>query len=125
MNHGAKVQPSKKTTSAFMPQTPEDIAKLPINSPEKRRWLLTASARDIQAFIHAIVDMPYTVKEYELARTALEVRISEDQSAAAEKLERQTHTLIRFTTRLYYLTWGLLALTAGLLVFTIWLVMRH
>jgi len=75
--------------------------------------------------IHRLLKAAYTSKEYELARTALEVRISEDQSAAAEKLERQTHTLIRLTTRLYYLTWGLLALTAGLLGFTIWLVIRH
>ena len=64
-----------------MQKTPKEIAALPINAPEKRKWLLEASAREIQQFIHLIVDNPYGGKEYELARTALDIRLAEDAKA--------------------------------------------
>jgi len=101
-----------------MNKPPQEIANLPVNSSEKRQWLLTASARDIQVFINGIADNPYAAKEYELARTALEVRISDDCLKSAEILEHHTVKLISLTRNLVWLT-------AALLVFTICLAIRH
>ena len=100
---------------------------------------MEASAREIQQFIHVIADNPYGGKEYELARTAIDVRISEDVAKSAEKLtgqldrlvdqigvlvliseeqkklaaklEGQTKTLIR-------LTWAVVIFSIALLLFT-------
>ena len=106
--------------------TPEDAANLAVNTPERRQWLLSASAPDIQRFIHAIADKPYVAVDYELARTALEVRIADDQIKSAEKLENHTRVLVDVTklllseTKLLRLmTVCLVILTTGLLIFAI------
>jgi hypothetical protein len=94
-----------------MRKTPKQIADLPVNSGEKRQWLLEASAREIQQFIHLIADNPYCGKEYELARTALDIRLAEDADVAAQNLVlgtdhlvTQTEKLVKFTQSLVYLT---------------------
>ena len=50
--------------------------------------------------------------------------IAEEQAKSAEKLERQTETLINLTRGLFRLTWILVVLTAGLLAFT-YMLLRH
>ena len=69
-----------------------------------RGFLVTASARNIQEYIHEKSASPDS-HMYQRARTALNIRLAED----AEIISK----------RLYKLTWALLAITAVLLVFTI------
>jgi pantoate kinase len=115
-----------------MPKTPQEIATLPVNEIETRDWLHDASARDIQAYARAIINKTYAEPDRELARVALQVRISEDNLKAAKALEQHTKSLILLmqslveeTKVLRKLTVGLLILTVGLLVFTIVLAVRH
>src|SRR5690349_6546033 len=109
-----------------MPKTPQDIAALPANSIETRDWLHDASARDIQSYSRAIITKLYSESDRELARVALQVRISEDSLKASEILQQHTKSLVFLmqslldeTKFLRNLTIGLLVLTAGLLIFTI------
>ncbi len=85
-----------------------------MNSQDQRKWLLNASPRDIQLFIHELAGNQYSGEVYEFARTALEVSISKDQAASAQKLERQTDTLIILTKSLKLYTVMLFVLTAVL-----------
>jgi hypothetical protein len=52
----------------------------------------------------------------------IQLIIADEQAKSAEKLDRQTDTLINLTRRLFQLTWILVILTAGLLVLTYYLV---
>ncbi len=114
------------------------MASLPINSPEKRHWLLESSAQEIQGFIHASYANyvnGYGREEYELARTALDVRIAEDAERLAVRFEQQmirltgmaeeqkvlAERLDRQTSKLIYLTYALVVLTLLLLFFTVYL----
>ena len=115
-----------------MPKTPQEIAKLPINDTETRDWLHDASPREIQAYARAIINKQYAEGDRELARVALQVRISEDGLKASQALEHHTKSLIllmqsllKETKILRHLTIALLVLTAGLLVFTVVLAVRH
>jgi hypothetical protein len=78
-------------------------------------FLVKASARDLQEFIHNIPVDIYS-HLYQRARTALEIRISEDHLKAAEILERHTRSLISLTRALVWLTFGLLVVTLILAV---------
>ena len=77
---------------------------------EQKEWLIKASAREIQAYIHLTGAMPHQTM-YQYARTALEVRLGEDFLESSERMERMTKWLVR-------LTWVLVAFTLVLLVFT-------
>ena len=73
-----------------------------------------ASAAELQEFMHGI--QAHAGSSYfNWARTALDIRLADEQVMSARKLERQTQQLI-------YLTWGLVALTLGLLILTLVLV---
>lgn len=113
-----------------MGKTPQEIANLPLNSPEKWQWLTNASAKDIQTFIHTVSKSDYASRDYQLARTALEIRIAYDHAQMSERLEKAVIALTgiaeeqrrlaakldRQTTTLIRLTWALAALTAALFV---------
>ena len=93
----------------FMP-TPEEIAGSS-NGPEVQAYLLNPSRtpREILRFIKAA---PKEAHDTHLATHALKVRISEEQSESAEKMERQTRQLV-------FLTWALLVVIFVLLVYTV------
>jgi hypothetical protein len=95
--------------------------------PEKDEWFRNASIQELREFIHNISFPPYP-SDYELARSALDIRIAEEQSVSATKLERQTdrlvnqtEVLVRFTRRLYWFT---VALTFVAIVQTIVMVVE-
>jgi hypothetical protein len=104
-----------------MGKTPQEIASLPVNSPEKRQWLLTASARDIQTFIDVISKSDYSSRDYEVARTALEIRIAEDQAQTAERLEKQVAGLAGIAAEQKRLAEKLDVQTDRLVGLTVWL----
>ena len=120
--------------------TPEEAAKPATwpNNDDKRvqEFLVDASARVIQAFIHLIPINAHSCF-FHLARTALDVRLAEDatkqsdrfgqqmgklleiveaQRRLAEKLDRQTATLISLTRSLKVFTFVVIVLTVGLLM---------
>ena len=64
-----------------------------------------------------------TIQRPMMAR--IQFLIAVDQAESAQKLERQTSALIKFTRGLFYLTCSLVVFTAALLIFTIALVVRH
>lgn len=96
-----------------MPKTPKQIAESG-SHPEQQQWLLdpTRTPREIVQFIQ---DSSVGSHSTHLARTTLEVRISEVAEASSIRLEQQTKTLIR-------LTYALVGLTVGLLILTFFLV---
>jgi len=110
-----------------------EIANLGVNSQEMREWLLEASAKEIQQFIHRIADAAHRATDYQLARTAIDIRLGDDagkqvdrlekqmveltgvaveQKRLAAKLDAQTDRLVSLTVWLKWLTIVLLALTA-------------
>jgi len=74
--------------------------------PEVTRFLREDSAANIQLFIHHlhILTKPHN---FELAKIALQVRIADDQSKSAERMERQTKKIVRLTWGLFWLTLAL------------------
>src|SRR5437762_14015542 len=107
----------------------QQIAAMAVNTPERREWLLRASPRELQQFIHINANNTYGRADHELATVALNVRIVEDaekqslrletridnllsivdeQRRLAVKLDGQTETLIGLTRWLRWLTIGLL-----------------
>jgi hypothetical protein len=71
--------------------------------PEVVDFLKTASARDIQTFIH-LIQIVDRHRYFYLARVALDVRLSEDADVIAKQLTKQTDRLIKFTVGLYVFT---------------------
>jgi len=127
-----------------MRATPEELASR--NDPaEIHDWVFTETEpRKIQQLFHRIGIHSHSA-EYERARTAIEILISEQQTKASERLENHTKSLVRvsesllgvtqsvldeskalrkLTVGLLILTAVLLVLTAGLLIFTICLVVH-
>src|SRR6266446_8541833 len=125
--------------------TPEQAAALPSGSPETPKWISQASRRDILRYLTLTL---HTDKHAErgLAEAALEARIAEDaanqaekfeqrmqeligiaeaQKLLAEKLERQTDTLIDLTRALKKFTVILLIFTVGLFVLTVVLIVKE
>jgi len=96
--------------------TPEDYARLATDSgdPEKVRkvkdFLVSASARDIQKFIHSM-NIHAASAVLQMARTSLEIRLAEDSEKTALRLEKHTKHLLLITYILAVLTIGLLVLT--------------
>ena len=78
-----------------MRKTPQEIAGSN-NGPEKQEWLASATPREIQGFIHSTSTDPYS-RDYQVARTALDVRISEEAADSAKKMESYTVWLIALT----------------------------
>lgn len=68
------------------------------------------------------VHSPATHNLLSIQMSKLLVLLAEEQEKSAEKLERQTNTLINLTRWLFRLTWVLVILTVGLLIFTYFLV---
>src|SRR5947207_2458969 len=81
----------------------KSLKTLPDNL-EVAAFLKSASARDIQTFIH-LIQIVDRRRFFYLARVALDVRLSEDAEIS--------------TRRIIRLTWVLVALTAALLIFTV------
>jgi hypothetical protein len=76
------------------------------NNPEKpKEFLLTASPREIQEFLHNITCMDYNAS-FHHAKAALDIRLAEDA-------EKQGKRLIK-------LTWGLVSVSLALLAFALW-----
>jgi hypothetical protein len=102
--------------------TGKDAAQINDHDPGGKEqifaFLVTASARDLQEYIHNIPVDTFSYR-YQHARTALDVRVSEDNLKAAADILRSAEITERLTGSLNRLTWGLLMLTAGLLVFEI------
>jgi len=120
--------------------TPKEVATLvdwpnPGRRQEIHDFILSASARDIQMFLHCLdIEMPTVCNKGWRSRAlaALDIRLADDQAKASERLENHTRVLVDIgkllldeTKLLRWLTIGLLILTAGLLVFTIYLVVTE
>jgi hypothetical protein len=103
--------------------TPKEAATLvdwpnPNRRAEIHDFVLNASARDIQLFVHLIATDTTDAREWRgRANMALSVRLAEDAEKTAQKLVTgtdrlitETETLVRFTRRLYILTIVLIAL---------------
>jgi len=78
-------------------------AKASPDNPEIEAFLKTASARELQDFIH-LIQIVDRHRYFFLARVALKVRLSEDAAKSAAKMERYTRWLIFFTIALIFLT---------------------
>jgi hypothetical protein len=91
-------------------KTPQEWAHWP-NAQEKTEWLFDKSRtpREILLFVNCI---PPGYPFDQLARTVLQIRISEISDEASLRLERHTIKIVQ-------LTYVLAALTLGLLIFTI------
>lgn len=91
-----------------MRKTPKEMADMPDAvsgaREELHNWLVTASARELQEYIHNVSVDPMSHK-YQRARTALDIRLAEDAEISTRRIVR--------------LTWGLIALTVALLFITI------
>ena len=100
--------------------TGKEAAKINESSPGGRDQILdfltTAPARELQQYIHNISVDPMS-HLYQRARTALDIRLSEDAETTALRLERHTKHLL-------LLTYILAALTVGLLLFA-YVQMKH
>lgn len=100
----------------------ESLERLLSSSPTPTQlhdWIDRASIPELLRFIRrgGLTGLDYS-------RSVLKVRIAEDQAKSAEKLERHTVALLKFTRGLYYLTWVLVIQTAALLILTIRLVIH-
>jgi hypothetical protein len=71
---------------------------------EQKAWLIDASPREIEQFMHRIALVPNCAEE-RLSRVALDIRIAEDAEI--------------YTRRIVRLTWALVILTAALLFYTV------
>ena len=89
------------------------------NPDHVKGFLRYATPREIQAFAHALHKHVFNTNAaisphyFELGRLALDVRLSEDQANAAEKMEKQTNRLIILTYWLVFLTIALLVVTVA------------
>ncbi len=97
--------------------TPQQLAQRN-DARQIQDWIITETEpRKILELFHEIA-IPTHKTEYELARTTIEILISEQHFKAAQIMERQT-------TQLVFLTRALVGLTIGLLIFTVVLAIRH
>jgi len=85
---------------------------------KKLAWLVTATSREVQEFIH-IIPVDRDSYWYQRARVQLDIRLAEDAEGTAQKLVTgtnslitETKTLVNLTHRLYILTIVLIALGA-------------
>jgi len=99
-----------------MRKTPKEITES-YDGNEQRQWLFEASIPELHEFIQRVSTHPYSTN-YQLARTALEVRISEAAERSSQRMERQTTELISLTRGLLWWTKAIVALTVGLLLLT-------
>jgi hypothetical protein len=136
--------------------TPDQIDAMHPQDPRRVEWRMNpeTSLEDLHRYSHLIAYKDYGQTrriEHELARTAIEVRISKEAAKSAEKLTVQTDRLTakvgellaiseeqkhlieeqknlaekldRQTAKLIRLTWGLVWLTGALLLFTVGLLL--
>jgi hypothetical protein len=91
--------------------TPQEAATLvdwpnPSRHKEIHDFILSASAREIQLFVHSLqIDMPTTASREWLnrARIVLDIRLAEDAAKSAGKLERFTYWLVCLTIALVFI----------------------
>ena len=127
--------------------TPKEAATLvdwpnPSRKQEIHDFVLSASARDIQIFLHSLnMETPTTSsREWQVrARAALDIQLAEAADRTAQKLAGGMDTLARlvedqtksarilenYTRTLTRLTWALVWLTVGILIFTLCLVVAE
>jgi len=107
--------------------TPQDASRLvdcpnPNRIGEIHKFILTASARDLQLFIHNIQTNTTDTKGWrERAEVALDIHLAEDAEQTAQKLVTGTNALVELsakltnqTDRLIKETFNLTELTRGL-----------
>jgi hypothetical protein len=90
--------PQEAATIANQGLTPTDARKKDLED-----FISTESPRNIQLFIHNLDNSGRPVY-FNLARTELDIRFSEQQAKSAETLEHYTRWLIGFTLALVILT---------------------
>jgi hypothetical protein len=91
--------------------TPKEAATLvdwpnPSRKQEIHDFVLSASARELQLFAHSLNIDAQTVVSREWmnrARMALDIRLAEDASKSAQKLERFTFWLVCLTAALIFI----------------------
>jgi hypothetical protein len=120
--------------------TPQLAVQYIQGEPENRHkeihdFVVSASAKDLLELVCLFDQFPPPVpsREWQIrAGMAIDIRIADEQTKSAEKLEHHTVALVELTKALLgenkfirRLTVGLFILTAGLLIFTICLVIRH
>jgi hypothetical protein len=103
--------------------TPQEAAKL-VDWPDTSRnkeihdFVLNASAREIQLFIHSIQTHTIAANDWlTRSRMALDIRLAEDAAKTAEILKLYTHQLVILNRTLVWLTVALLVFTVGFAVF--------
>lgn len=82
-----------------MEKTPQQIANLHPQAPERQQWLFDPATplADLHQFINIIAWMGYGSHSgtiFELTKTAIDVRIAQDAANASEKLTGQTDRLV-------------------------------
>jgi len=96
--------------------TPEEFADIVNNNGDHvfldttKQFLLGASAREIQRFIHHL-HIENKTRHFKVARVALNVRISEDADIMTRRIVCLTWSLLVFTIGLFVLTAALLVIT--------------
>jgi hypothetical protein len=104
--------------------TPQKAAEL-VDWPDRSRrkemhdFILNASAREIQLFVHCLnMDEPTTTsREWQSrARMALDIKLADEAERTAQKLVAGTDTLITETKTLVKLTSRLIGLTVVLAI---------
>lgn len=105
--------------------TPKDAATLvdwpnPDRRKEIHEFVLHANARELQLFVHLIATDTTDAREWRSrAGTAISICIADDQTKAAEKMEKHTVALVELTQALLGETKILRWLTVGLFILTI------
>jgi hypothetical protein len=83
------------------------------NGNKKREWLRGASIQEIHEFIQNTSTDTFS-NDYQIARTALEVKISESAENSSIRIEKSTKHLVVLTYILAAFTIGLFCLTIAL-----------
>ena len=96
--------------------TPEELADIANqqldNSLDERitKFLLDAPSRHVQRFLHRL-HLENKQRYFQIARVALDIRISENADIMTRRIVCLTWSLLIFTVGLFLLTAGLFALT--------------
>jgi hypothetical protein len=85
---------------------------------ELYNWFRDASISELLEYV-LNVSTTFNPHAYQLARTTLDIRIAEEQSTSAAKLEKQTDRLVNQTNALVGFTRKLYFLTVALIVFAV------
>ncbi len=109
---GRKVQFVKRKTAIEMAHLTEGLTG---GGSELYNWFRDASIPELHEYV-LNVSTTRNPHAYQIATTTLDIRIAEEQSESATKLEKQTDRLVTQTNALVSLTRKLYLLTVALII---------